>query len=71
MRANTDKGAHSIVATTIDLGHRLGMTVVAEGVEEQAHWDLLKEMGCDQAQGYLMARPMLGNELKDWLRDWE
>jgi EAL domain-containing protein (putative c-di-GMP-specific phosphodiesterase class I)/ActR/RegA family two-component response regulator len=71
MRSNTDAGARAIVETTIDLGRRLGMVVVAEGIEEQAHWDLLKELGCDQAQGYLMARPMPGEKLKDWLREWE
>ncbi len=71
MQANTDREAHAIVETTIDLGRRLGMAVVAEGIEEQGHWDLLKKMGCDQAQGYMMARPMRGDELKDWLRDCE
>ena len=36
----------------------LGIGVVAEEVENQGQWDLLKELGCDKAQGYLMARPM-------------
>lgn len=71
MRLNIDKEARAIVETTINLGRRLGMAVVAEGIEEQVHWDLLKEMGCDQGQGYLMARPMPGDELKDWLKGWK
>lgn len=47
-----------LVRSTIDLGHSLGLRVVAEGVEEQAALDLLGLFGCDVAQGYLIARPM-------------
>lgn len=61
----------SIVETTINLGHRLGMIVVAEGVEDEKTWDLLAELGCDQAQGYLMGRPMPGGDFMSWLKEWE
>lgn len=47
-----------LVRSTIDLGHSLGLRVVAEGVEEQEALDLLGLFGCDIAQGYLIARPM-------------
>ncbi len=47
-----------LVRTAIDLGHNLGLTVVAEGVEELEHADALRVLGCDVAQGYHFARPM-------------
>lgn len=46
------------------------MTVVAEGIETQPVWDLLVDIGCDRAQGYLMGKPMPGEELKGWLDQW-
>ena len=48
----------SIAAAMIDLGHRLGMEVVAEGVETPAQLELLRAYGCDRAQGYLLGHPM-------------
>jgi EAL domain-containing protein (putative c-di-GMP-specific phosphodiesterase class I) len=42
----------------IGLAHGFGLTVVAEGVEEQAQLDWLRQAGCDFVQGYLMARPL-------------
>src|SRR5262249_48366651 len=47
-----------LVRSSIDLGHNLGLSVVAEGVEDQATADALAELGCDQVQGYHLARPM-------------
>jgi EAL domain-containing protein (putative c-di-GMP-specific phosphodiesterase class I) len=47
----------AIVRSTIDLGHNLGLTVVAEGVEAQETLDELNRYGCDLVQGYLIARP--------------
>jgi diguanylate cyclase (GGDEF)-like protein len=46
-----------IVQSIIELGHNLGLCVVAEGVEDRPTWDRLGEMGCDMAQGFLMGRP--------------
>lgn len=57
-----------IVQSTVNLGHNLGFTVVAEGVETQAAWDKLKELGCDSAQGFLMGRPVPPAELEEWLK---
>ena len=51
-----DRDRH-IVASTIDLAHTLKQTVVAEGIEDQATFDLLRQMGCDVGQGYYIARP--------------
>lgn len=58
-----------IVGAAIDLGHRLGMRVVAEGVEDRATWDRLDELGCDIAQGYYMARPLDPADLDVWLAE--
>jgi diguanylate cyclase (GGDEF)-like protein len=56
-----------LVRTAIDLGHNLGLTVVAEGVEGAEHVHALRALGCDIAQGYHYARPMLGEALGDLL----
>lgn len=57
----------AIVRSTADLAHHLGLTVVAEGVEDQWTLDLLANFGCDQAQGYHIARPMPGAAFTGWL----
>lgn len=64
---STDDEARAIVKTCILLGHELNMRVVAEGVEREADLSLLKQMGCDIAQGYFIARPMPGSELIAWV----
>ena len=56
-----------IVQSTIALAHNLGMTVVAEGVENQAVFDFLKTHGCDFAQGYGIARPAELEQARAWL----
>ena len=50
--------AATIVTSTIELGQRMGLKVVAEGVEEAEAWNLLRQLGCDFAQGYLISRPL-------------
>jgi diguanylate cyclase (GGDEF)-like protein len=62
----TSEAARSVVDAVIHLSHRLGLVVVAEGVETRGQRDLLRDMGCDQYQGYLFARPMPADELLDW-----
>ena len=57
----------AIVRSTADLAHNLGLNVVAEGVEDQWTLDLLATFGCDQAQGYHIARPMSGAAFAGWL----
>jgi EAL domain-containing protein (putative c-di-GMP-specific phosphodiesterase class I) len=47
-----------IVGAVVELGHALGLTVVAEGVETDAQLAQLRELGCDGAQGYLFGRPV-------------
>jgi EAL domain-containing protein (putative c-di-GMP-specific phosphodiesterase class I) len=58
-----------IVRSTNDLGHNLGLKVVAEGVEDQRTFDQLAAIGCDTAQGYFMARPMPAPDVSAFLRD--
>ncbi len=59
----------TIVRSTIDLAHDLGMEVVAEGVEDQDSYDLLRELHCDLAQGFHMGRPMPPDDFAAWLGD--
>ena len=63
---NSDNGA-AIVASVINLGHSLGMTVVAEGVESQQQLTILHDHKCDQFQGYLFGYPMSAESSTRWL----
>jgi len=65
----TDAMDAAIVASTVALGHALGLRVVAEGIEDRVTWDQLKAMGCDVAQGYYLSRPLTADALGRWLRD--
>ena len=56
-----------IVNSTINLAHNLGLTVVAEGVENEALLARLNEMGCDEAQGYFIGRPMTALNTDQWI----
>jgi EAL domain-containing protein (putative c-di-GMP-specific phosphodiesterase class I) len=60
----------TIVHSTIELGHNLGLKVVAEGVENQAIWERLAGLGCDVAQGYLISMPMPAEHMQAWERGW-
>lgn len=62
-----DDDAVAITRAIIDLGHALGFRITAEGIETQAQYDFLRNAGCDQGQGYLMARPMPARALNTWL----
>jgi diguanylate cyclase (GGDEF)-like protein len=56
-----------IVRALVDLGRSLGLRTVAEGVESTEAWDMLKEFGCDEAQGYLLSRPIPAEQFVTWL----
>jgi diguanylate cyclase (GGDEF)-like protein len=56
-----------IVRSTIDLGHAMGLKVVAEGVEDESTLRMLRTLGCDLAQGYLLSRPLPAREFSDWV----
>lgn len=58
----------AIVRSTIELGHSLGLEVLAEGVESKAIWDMLTELGCDVAQGFYVGMPMPADQFQSWVR---
>ncbi len=60
----------TIVRSTIDLGHNMGLRVVAEGIESEATLELLARMGCNQGQGYFISRPMPSDQFLAWLASW-
>ncbi|MEO6144797.1 MAG: EAL domain-containing protein [Dermatophilaceae bacterium] len=64
-----DPRAAALVASSIALAHSLGLRMVAEGVETDAAYSELTRLGCDQAQGYFMSRPVPAAELDRWLRN--
>jgi diguanylate cyclase (GGDEF)-like protein len=70
LNMENDAGDTKIVRSTVDLGHNMGLRVVAEGIESEAVWRLLAELGCDQGQGYFMSRPMPADQLIGWLEKW-
>jgi EAL domain-containing protein (putative c-di-GMP-specific phosphodiesterase class I) len=65
-----DIHAATRVASTIGMAHSLDLRMVAEGVETNLAYALLKRLGCDQAQGYFVSRPVPGSELDTWLDTW-
>ncbi|MCU1673590.1 MAG: bifunctional diguanylate cyclase/phosphodiesterase [Frankiales bacterium] len=60
-----------IVRSTIELGHNLGLRLVAEGVEDAETWAMLKALGCDVIQGYHLSRPLDGAALRRWISDYQ
>jgi diguanylate cyclase (GGDEF)-like protein len=67
-RMATDEEISTIVRSTIDLGHNLGLKVVAEGVEDLPAWNMLRKLGCDDAQGYFMSKPLEPRALARWMK---
>jgi diguanylate cyclase (GGDEF)-like protein len=67
MELNSSESDQIIVGSTISLGHRLGLSVVAEGLENNESLDILKNMGCDHIQGYFLSRPMTSEAFIEWL----
>ena len=65
--SSADASGSTIVGATVELGHRLGFAVVAEGVESQEEWDRLILLGCDIVQGFHIARPMPIGDVLRWL----
>ncbi|HEY5137479.1 MAG TPA: EAL domain-containing protein [Candidatus Nanopelagicales bacterium] len=66
-RLDEEGGDPAMVRSIVGFAHGLGLSVVAEGVETSAAWKLLREMGCDVAQGYRVARPMATAPATQWL----
>ncbi len=70
MNMESDLQDAKIVRSTVDLAHNLGLTVVAEGVENAKSWKLLAGLSCDEAQGYFIARPMPAATFLPWVKSW-
>jgi diguanylate cyclase (GGDEF)-like protein len=62
----TSADARAVVDAVIKLAHALGLKVVAEGVETEGQYQLLRSFGCDELQGFLLARPMSAHDLLVW-----
>lgn len=71
MKMQNDAEAMAIVEATLLLGHKLNMTVVAEGVEGENELQRLAELECDIAQGFHIARPMPLEAVDDWMATWQ
>ena len=67
--SHPDAAAVTIVTSTIELGHSMGLRVVAEGVEDAAAWNLLRRLGCDYAQGYLISKPLAAEMVPAFVRE--
>ena len=65
---DTDPADRAVVRAVVDIAHTLGLKVVAEGVEDTVQDDLLRELGVDEVQGFLHARPMPVTQINSWLR---
>ena len=57
-----------IVRSTIELGHNMGLKVIAEGVENAEAWAILRDLGCDMAQGFYVSPPLPLQEFEDWFK---
>ena len=71
MNMEKDENDAKIVRSTVDLAHNLGLTVVAEGVENALIWDKLKALNCDEAQGYFMSKPLAASGFAAWCEAWD
>jgi len=69
MHLVTNASDAEIVRSTVDLGHNLGLSIVAEGVEDEASMTFLVEVGCDVAQGFHISRPVSPQALEAWLHE--
>jgi EAL domain-containing protein (putative c-di-GMP-specific phosphodiesterase class I) len=59
-----------IVRSTIELGHNLGLRLVAEGVEDADTWSMLRALGCDVIQGYHLSRPLAAESVEPWIAQY-
>jgi len=64
------KAAAAIARAIVTMGQSLDLEIVAEGVETQSQLDYLREVGCDEVQGYFFGRPMPANEFEEFLKSW-
>ena len=70
MNCATNAQHRAIIESSLDMARRLRLKTVAEGVETQADWGLLRELGCAQGQGYFIAKPIPAADFLAWARQW-
>src|SRR5262245_23922023 len=70
MGASSQPRLRVMLESSMQMAEKLGLTVVAEGVETRQDWNLLTELGCHKAQGYFIAKPMPADEFLDWVAEW-
>ena len=66
-----DKDDQIIVKSTIEMAHNIGLSVVAEGVEDRSSWNILEGWGCDKLQGYFISKPMAAADFAGWYRNYK
>lgn len=71
LNLNKDQDDQKIVRSTIEMAHHLGLSVIAEGVENSQSLDLLRDMKCDAIQGYHLSRPIKADEIVDWMKQFD
>ena len=71
MTLMTDEQNEAIVRTTIELAHNMNLQVVAEGIEDEQTLRQISDMGCEEAQGYFLSKPVSSDDLLDWLNNRE
>ncbi|OIQ92227.1 phytochrome-like protein cph2 [mine drainage metagenome] len=67
----TNEPLRIVVESSIEMAHKLQVKSVAEGVETQQDWDLLKSMGCDTAQGYFIAKPLSQTDFREFIKSYK
>lgn len=69
LKLSSSPGDQIIVRSTIDLGHNLGLSVTAEGIEDSAALDMLKSLGCETGQGYFIAKPLAAADFERFVAE--
>ena len=69
--AHADETKRAILEGSLGLAKSMGLKAVAEGVEVQEDWDLLRTLGCEVIQGYYVAKPMPADQIPGWLAKWQ
>ena len=69
--ASQDEATRAILSSSIQLGKIFNLKLVAEGVENKQDWDLIVQSGCDEVQGYYIAKPMPADQFIQWKTGWE
>jgi EAL domain-containing protein (putative c-di-GMP-specific phosphodiesterase class I) len=71
MTMGDDSQNEAIVKTTVDLAHNLDLSVVVEGVEDEATMRRVAALGCEQAQGYFLSKPVPADKLEKWINEYQ